>query len=296
MATAVAALVLWAAPAAAIILHPDATLPADRPSDAVVGRFGDEASCVVIGTEYILTTRHQLGGNSGVGFVVEVGGTSYTITDANNIFKLTDPNVPDMMIVRLPGAGFTQYAKIYADTDELTQTVVIGGYGRGRGDTLYYNGDPNRAFGYKWDDSNNTTLRWGQNKIDDTSFAASGGFYTTLLRDDFDEANKSSAVPGEAALAQYDSGSGWFRKVGSDWYLVGLGWGVDHPETASTWYDDPNHIGVNPDKNYAIRISDYDDWINGVIPEPGSLALLAAGAAILASRRGRRRNPHPPCV
>jgi hypothetical protein len=298
VAPAVAAILLWAAPAAAVILQPDSNVPADRPPDEMAGRFGTNASCVVIGTEYVLTTRHQLGGGSAVGATVEVAGNSYTITDAGNIFTMTDPNVPDMMIVRLPGAGFTQYAKIYTSTDEIMKTVVIGGYGKGRGDTLYFHNDPNIPFGYAWDSSGNTTLRWGQNKINGStaSWDALRGFYTTLLYDDFDEANKTSAVAGEAALAEYDSGCGWFRKIGSDWYVIGLGWGVDHPDTTSSWYDDPNTPGVDPDKNYAIRISDYDEWINGVIPEPGSLALLAAGAAILAVRRRRCGNPHSPVL
>lgn len=286
----VLALALLAAPSWAVILQPDAVVPTDRPPDAVVGRFADNASCVVIGTEYILTTRHQIGSNSGVGFTVEVAGTTYTITDANNIYKFTDPNVPDMMIVRFPGATFPQYVKVNSTPDELTQTVVIGGYGRGAGDALHFNGDPH-PFGYAWDANGNTTLRWGQNRIDSTNatWDPTHGYYTNLLEDDFDEANKASAVPGEAAIAEFDSGCGWFRKIGSDWYVVALGWGLDHPETASSWYDDPNRPLINPDHNYAVRLSDYATWINGVIPEPASLAILAAGAAILIARRRRSR-------
>jgi hypothetical protein len=281
---------LFAGPSRGVILQPGAVAPSDRPADDVVGRFQDNASCVVIASEFILTTRHQVGMGTGLNSVIEVAGATYTVTDPNNIFTLTDPNVPDLMLIRLPGANFSRVAKVYAGTDEVAQTVVIGGYGKGHGEALYFKNDPNIPFGYAWDSSPNTTLRWGQNRVDSTNaaFDPLHGYFTNLLVDDFDEANKPSAVPGEAAIAEFDSGCGWFRNVGGEWQVVGLGWGVDHPDAASAWYDDPNHIGINPDHNYAVRVSDYAGWINGVIPEPATMALVAAGGAMLILRRRAR--------
>jgi hypothetical protein len=82
---------------------------------------------------------------------------------------------------------------------------------------------------------------------------------------------------------------------------------VDGSHLGSSWFDDPNLLNnpitgaPQPDHNYAVRLSDYAGWINGVlpdgvIPEPASLAILAAGAAILLVRRRRRGKPTPPAV
>ena len=162
-----------------------------------------------------------------------------------------------------------------------------------RGATLYYQGDPEYPFGYQWDGNGNDTLRWGRNRIDSVTsvYDAARGLYTNLLVDDFDALGTSTAVSGEAALAEYDSGGGWFRKVGQDWYVVGLSWGTDHAGLSQSWFDDPNSSG--PEHNYAVRISDYAGWINGClvqggqVPEPASLAIVLGGGALLLLRRRR---------
>ena len=283
---------LSAVPAGAVVIHPGVASPADRPDDALVGRLNDNASCVVIGPQYVISTRHEFGAGDGVGSVVQVGGVSYTVS---RTWTMREPNSPDLWGGQLAGANFTQYARINAGAGEASGnwTVVIGGYGMGRGATLCYQGDPEYPFGYQWDGNGNDTLRWGRNKIDSVTSAydAARGLYTNLLVDDFDGLGMSTAVSGEAALAEYDSGGGWFRKVGQDWYLVGLSWGTDHADLSQSWFDDPNSSG--PEHNYAVRISDYADWINarlaqgGEVPEPAALAVLLGGGAVLLFRRRR---------
>jgi hypothetical protein len=281
----------------AVILPPNAGSPTSAPPDALIGQWGDNASCVVIGPDLVLTTRHQGGG---AGTIVQVLGASYTVT---NVVGMDDPNRVDMQIAQLAGANFTQYAQMNTARNEVFQrlTVSIGGYGMGRGATLNFQGDANLPYGYAWDGSPNTTLRWGQNKLElaTDAFDPARGLYESLLADRFDGPGSLNAVPGEAALADYDSGGGWLRQVDGNWFLVGLSWGVDHSSLGQAWFDDPNTAGLNPDYNYAIRISQYASWINDEIgkldgagssvPEPASLMILAAGAAWLAARRRRRQ-------
>ena len=287
-ALALAATLLLAGPSWGVILYPDADLGVPAGLDPnVVGRWGTNASCVVIGSQYVISTRHQ-GNNHGP---IVVGGVSYAI-DSNFIFTLNEPNRVDLQILWLPGAGFTQYVNI-ATTLNFSSPVVIGGYGQGRGSTLYFDNDSNIPFGYNWDGSPNTTLRWGQNKVEGLTYVANSvdGLYSKGLYDRFDANGTANYVANEAALGNYDSGSGWFQKdANGRWTLVGLGCSVDsHHEFGSSWFMDPNDPGYGGDYNSAVRIYGYTTWINSVIPEPATLALLGLGAVALIRRRRSRR-------
>jgi hypothetical protein len=173
------------APSQAIILDPNAPAPASTPPATFMGRWNDNASCVVVGPDMVITTRHEGGG---VGSIVQIGGVNYTVS---NVWYDVDPNVADVQVAELAGANFKQYAQINTAGAEGAHhwTVAIGGYGMGRGSTLYYKNDANIPFGYAWDGSGNTTLRWGENKIDGGETGVSSVFgttmYTSLLTDHF---------------------------------------------------------------------------------------------------------------
>ncbi|HUT62292.1 MAG TPA: PEP-CTERM sorting domain-containing protein [Phycisphaerae bacterium] len=275
-----------ACPALAVVLHPDANSPADRPDDSVVGRWADNGTCVVIGSQYVLTTRHQGGG---LGSMVQIGDANYYV---DQVWTYDEPNRADLRIARLAGANLTDYAQINSNPGEASGLwqVVIGGYGKGRGADLT---DSNGVvFGYGWDSNANDILRWGQNRLQgsiDNSHDPIYDYYVDLVYDDFDKPGHFSGYDGEAALAEYDSGNGWFTQIDGNWHLVGLGYSVPHADTLSNWFDDPNTLSYDPEYNYAIRISQYAGWINGIIPEPATCAILAAGAAVLFRRRSRPR-------
>src|SRR4051794_11967160 len=63
-----------------VVLHTgDTGVPAgSRPADAVAGRWFNNASCVAIAPDYLITTRHQLGG---VGTSVEFAGVPYLVAE-----------------------------------------------------------------------------------------------------------------------------------------------------------------------------------------------------------------------
>ena len=107
------------------------------------------------------------------------------------------------------------------------------------------------------------------------------GVYTSdLLRTEFN----SNAGADEAALTIYDSGSALFQRIGSEWYLVGIGAYVQNSgySLASAQFN-----SKDSDDSYFIRISSYADssvMIGGVaVPEPSSQSLLFVGVAFLSA-------------
>ena len=256
------ALLFDAESAFGIILHPGGEPDAgwvDRPSDNVVGRWGSSASCVAIGPNYILTTRHQ-GGD--INTPVIITGVSYTIEQI-----WTDPANPqaDIRVVKLHSANLSEYVDLYSldiDPDELDQAIVMGGYGDGRGALLQTGGI---TYGYAWDEAANTTLRWGTNNIDNTQDNLNSSGYTS----DVIIAYFHGPVGFEAAVANHDSGGGWFIEVDDIWKVAGISRGAEHAETDETWFRSnitPSQ-SAHPDYNDAVRVSSYVEWIESIVSD-----------------------------
>jgi hypothetical protein len=212
-------------------------------------------------TDYIITTRHQGGG---VGTSVNFGLTDYSVYDV-----FINPTA-DLRIVRVRDAGgqpaaLADWAGFYTAADETTRTnhtAVIGGFGKSRGDTY--------TDYYTWAGSDNLTQRWGQNKLVDSVNNLSAGslfgesYKSNVLRACFDYYSKTGTwVPYESAIAEFDSGGGWFLPVGDQWKLVGLSAYVQVGGGKSYFR------GVNPPPNTgemlsSIRVSSYANWIDAV--------------------------------
>jgi len=262
---AAAGLLAWAAPAPALVLHPsDEGPPPVRPLDAAVGQWMSNASCVAIDPNYIITTRHQGGG---VGGTVVIGGLAYTIAEE------FDHSTADIRVVRLTNsdgtdANLSYYIPPYTASDEATKTVVIGGYGKGRGADLVSGGV---TYGYTWAGTSNTTLRWGANRVDSTT-TPTNLYSLGTLNADFDgpsAAPDQFHVPYEAAVAQWDSGGGWFINVGTDsspvWQVAGLSHGAQNAANQESLFlssTDPTQPA--PDGMDAVRVSTYAAWIAAV--------------------------------
>jgi hypothetical protein len=262
--------------ALSIVLHPDGepnlTTWTDRPDLNVIGRWGSNASCVAIASNCVITVRHSGGG---AGTQVKIGGRTYTVAETWNC------GTADLRLARLYGANLTSFVGPYENTDEASKETVIGGYGDGRGAILTASGV---TYGYEWDNSTNTTLRLGTNKIDGTANNSTlGSFTSDIIYADFDGLNEGQATIYEGASADHDSGGGWFIKVGNTWKVAGLSRAVEiHYEQG-----DPNHLIYNqswvrnaydpytldPDYIDAVRVSSYATWVLQTIPErlPGDL-------------------------
>ena len=244
----------------AVVLHSVTTPPPDwteHPPDNVVGRWGTNASCVVIGPNVIITTCHQNGYEASSTSPVVINGTTYTVKDV-----YVPPSGSDIRICTLNDANFSDYVGIYDSTQELGKLFVIGGYGRGRGANLYTDGT---VYGYQWASEANTTLRWGENKIRTV--------YSTYLYLDFDGPQSSNATQYECTVAEYDSGCGWFLNDNGQWKLIGITFSASASSAnqKQSWFKNPNTLADQPDLAYAHRINYYAEWIEdtlATIPPP----------------------------
>ena len=270
-------LVLFTAQTNAIILHPNYEPDDDwtgRPNNDVIGRWATNASCVAVGPNLVITTRHQGGG---VGTTVVFGTNSYTVKEVIN-------HSADLRLAMLTSANLTEYADINFANNEVDQQFVVGGYGVGNGDSKRIMGN---TLGYYWlypDSSpNNLVLRWGTNQsvaIAETET----GYLTQVLVSQFDP---QPSTDYECTYAEHDSGGGWFIQDGNIWKVIGLNRGtyglIDANGTYSAFkqisfrfgsYDKypndplPNYMpkdsSGNPEiLNYldAVRVSTYADWI-----------------------------------
>jgi len=247
------AILLPCRPAPGLVLHTD-DQPATRPPDAVIGRWAYNASCVVINPNLVLTTRHQ-GGH--VGSTVEIAGQSYVVSET------FDHYMADLRIARITKPEgqpviLDEWAFVYAGRSDFKRSAVFGGYGRGRGTTLYT--DAGVPYAYTWSGGLNTTLRWGVNYVDVPVWEIqASGYRSKGLRADFDDFDVGGYVPHEAAPAAGDSGGGWFVYENDRWELIGLNAIAEHSN--ETWFRDPSTGSPNPDYVYAVRVRSYADWI-----------------------------------
>jgi hypothetical protein len=222
----------------------------------------------------VITVRHAGGGT---GTLVKIGGRSYTIA------QIWDNNTADLRIVKLYGANLASFVDIYENTDEVGKSIVIGGYGDGRGALLQTSGI---TYGYQWDNSSNTTRRFGTNKINSTQNNSTlAGYTSDIIIADFDGLTDDQTTIYEGIPADHDSGSGWFIKVGSTWQVAGLSRAVEvHYEQGhegdpnyilyESWFRNKTHPDIpQPDYLDAVRISSYAPWILQTIPArlPGDL-------------------------
>jgi len=265
--------------AGAVVLHDDSdpvpTGTANRPSDALMGRWSTNGSCVAIGPNHVVTTQHQ---GVAVGQPVVINGVDYVVAE------FFSHGAADMRLARIttPGgadADLTEYATLYTGTGEAGMTAVIGGYGMGRGDDLTTGG---QVYGYGAAGDHNETLRWGANRIDLVTTRTTTTKQADILWADFDDTGTGGHVAHEASVGYYDSGGGWFVLDDGEWKLAGSTWTVlthyaagheGEAEYCQSWFrKNYNPSILAPDPMDATRISSYAGWLTYLMdngPAPG---------------------------
>ncbi|HUT28801.1 MAG TPA: hypothetical protein VMX13_03330 [Sedimentisphaerales bacterium] len=272
-------------PASGVIWHPagepDLATWTDRPDSNVVGRWSSNATFVVVAPNWIITTRHQNTFPS----TVNIDGISYACHYKPE-WTGGPSETADIQLVRLTTTDgdnpeLVHYTGPYTGTDEVTQEIVLGGYGDGRSAVLETAGT---TYGYDWDNSANTTLRFGTNRIKDAGAAGTAGSLTSdIITADFDGLNEGQSTIYESTVADHDSGGGWFIYDGTEWKLAGLSRAVGvHYEAGhegdpayilyEAWFRNrENPLIKEPDYLDGVRVSSYVAWILQTINVEGDL-------------------------
>lgn len=270
-------LLLWPGVAQALVLHPDVPDVTLTPPDAVLGAWNSNpannnpinGSAVAISPHHALVTRHQ-GGSVALGTLVTFGDQTYRLAEFINAPDNADFRIARLETLQGDRAQLTDFVSVNAGDQELGQTVVMGGYGLGRGNAVHFRNNPNRpVIGYGW--SGPKTLRWGANVVsgidNNTQFEINGQTLTndTLLAT-FD--SPANGVAGEATLATADSGGGWFVFENGQWFVAAISQAVQD--------EDPNDPAEKAlfspaETMWGVRLSGHSTFINSSILDLGDL-------------------------
>lgn len=233
-------------------------------------------SAVYLGNRWMLTANHVGPFNS-----VTFDGTNNYSWDGVAPIQI---GTTDMKLFRLTATPNVSAAALYAGNSELTAPATLVGWGVGRDPNVPVDSDV-----VGWGGSSTSEKRWGLNEPMGFINVTSGGHtyqavYTVL-------GSGSGTPPGlganEAAATLLDSGSGLFQQFGGDWYLTGLAAAV---QTSGTSNFGNNQINEpRGDRNFFVRISQYETEIAAIIPEPGTaiFGVIALLVCTLRRRRGR---------
>jgi len=255
------------------------------------GRWSTSGSCSAIGPNHIISAKH-------LSAVVDNSDpNNNTVVTFNNItYRIAETfthSTADLRVSRIETlsgvpANLTYYVPFYDLNSDTTFNsgnveIAICSYGKHRGDdTLIFNNDPTQPYGYEWV-GDNTIMRMGANSLDLKRHIIPGqlnwgnnyhGNVTTssattdCLVFDFDDTGTGQHVQYEAAVADKDSGGGWFYFKNNRWYIVGVSIFV-YPHSGETWFrDNVNGTPLYPELSFGAHLSAYMSWIAGVVPTP----------------------------
>ncbi len=263
----IAGLVALGFSATTLAVAPGAVTDIHAPDFACVGMLGG-ASAVLVGPDLVLTAKHVSGPDvtfPGLGTFAFVPGTVIEHpTDDLKLFRINTGTL-----------SLTNFAEINIDAVAAFTPVTMVGYGgsgavntAGTGYDIFISAGTRRKA---------TGIVEGTVLVDEAGFRLNS-LYSPLRSN------------GQGALVGGDSGGGWFRQGSyARPQLVGINsWiGTFGTFTSNfTFSSDPdNFFGSG-----AANLNSYQNWLvaNGasVVPEPGTLMVLALGS-LLALRRRR---------
>jgi hypothetical protein len=283
--SALAAGLLATPHAGAVVKHNDSTV-IPGPNVDVLGRWNGNASAVAIDPNYIITVGHPGGG---VGSSVVFGGVTYKVDQIVN-HPTADLRVAHITTLANTPANLGAYVPVYTTPLVSVTDFTMGGFGKTRGTALTTTGG---TYGYNWAGTTNTVETFGRNKIEsigvanDTTF----GYVSDVYGADFDGPGAATSVSGEAILAEFDSGGGWFIEDGAgNWKVAALNRAAEH-FGFSQFASNTNALVPEPDAMDAVNLSSYATFISGIVPEPASVGLFATLGALSVTRPRRVRAP-----
>ncbi len=269
--------------------------PVDDPGWANVGVLG-VGTGVYLGNDWVLTAAHVGGGsivlNGGTYAMLAGSGTTLTNDGAAGksattdlyMFRLasTPAGLPNVTIASATASGGSAVTMIGSGRDRgaFTEWSVNTGTTPWAWTEVSSGGS---AAGYKTVGSR--SMRWGTNDVGSTGVWLDAGFGDVFM---FSTSFTAGGSPSTEAQAAYgDSGGAIFHKNGSDWELSGMILTV----AGFSGQPDPAANAIYGNATYAADLSFYRSQIVALVPEPSSLAILAAAFAGLAAMHRRKRPP-----
>ena len=236
-----------------------------------------------------------------------VGGT-FLGSDGNSYTTIGVARTNDLAIWTVSGTLPT-YAPVYSGSSELSLDMTVFGRGVGRGAELRAPSatDADDLRGWLW--GGTSALRWGTNRFDlaESGFVNGGTSIGSILAADFTRGGGAN----EATVGSGDSGGATFVRVGGQWQLAGIVYGVQSAVRTTPSGSTVNaaifDFGGLYSTSGSLLVADQptdvaslfivsrlgaDDnqaWLLSQVPEPAAYASVGLGAAALAVMAVRRR-------
>jgi len=263
---AVALILAWGAPAAAVIIASgdgtgNTTPPPDDPGFAHVG-VTNWKSGVYIGDGWILTARHVCRETYPHPCDIEIEGVTYREVDGSRVGLQTGGVDSDLILFQIqsdPGLLPLPIA-----TDPPVGEVVMIGRGKNRGDPVYDWDGSTDLDGWYWGEG--ATVRWGTNQVEGVSLLSSLGGSTVAFTTVFDGPEGTN----ECQVATGDSGGAVFSKIDGSWELTGIHHARGVFAGQEAWEQArEKEAALLGNESWSAQLSDYRNQILGIIDSAG---------------------------